>query len=78
MKKQYLWIGLILLALLPCPAMAYVGPGAAITLLGSVLGFSSLVLLGAISTVLWPVWLVFKFIKRRKKAAKPLASDQQP
>jgi hypothetical protein len=58
--------------------MAYIGPGAAITLLGSVLGFSSLVLLGTISTILWPLWLVFQYIKRKKKAPKPPPHEHTP
>ena len=36
-------------------ANAYIGPGAAITLLGSILGFSWLVFLGIIFTFAWPL-----------------------
>jgi uncharacterized membrane protein len=48
----------------PAAAMAYVGPGAALSLLGTGLGFSSLVVLGVVFTFAWPIWLIYKKIKK--------------
>lgn len=50
----------------PSSANAYIGPGAAIGLLGSVLGFSSLVVVGIIFTFAWPAWLIYKYYKKKK------------
>ena len=66
-------ITLMLLVLMASPAAAYVGPGAGISVLGSLLGIlaTSLVAIGAI--IFWPVR---KFMKRKKaRAQSPATAD---
>ncbi len=60
--RAFFWVFMVFA---PGQAFAYIGPGAGITLLGSVLGLSSMVMLGTVCTVLWPIWFVYKWYKRR-------------
>lgn len=67
--------------LAPQPAFAYVGPGAGLSLIGSVVG-----LLAAIGTALgfvlfWPVRALYRRVKGRRDAPSPDAgspADQPP
>jgi hypothetical protein len=68
---------LLVSALWAAQAQAYIGPGAGIGLLGSILGFSSLVIVGIVFSVLWPVWLIVKFVRRRKKGEEPAAPQDE-
>ena len=54
---------LLLLALIASPAAAYVGPGAGISVLGSLLGILATILV-AIGAILF--WQIRKLMKRRK------------
>jgi disulfide bond formation protein DsbB len=59
-------ITILLLALAAGPAQAYVGPGAGISVLGSLLGILATILVAIGAIVFWPVR---KLLKRRKAAA---------
>jgi len=59
-------IAILLLALVAGPAQAYVGPGAGISVLGSLLGILATILVAIGAIVFWPVR---KLLKRRKAAA---------
>lgn len=57
---------LLLLALLPAAAGAYVGPGAGLGMIGSLLAVVGAVVLAIVGLVLLPFRLILK--KRRKQA----------
>lgn len=68
-------IVLLLLSLAADPLHAYVGPGAGISVLGSLLGILATILVAMGAIIFWPVR---KLLKRRKAAAKtaePAAAD---
>lgn len=54
---------LFLLALIASPAAAYVGPGAGISVLGSLLGILATIFVAIGAILFWPIR---KLIKRRK------------
>jgi len=64
---------LFLLAVSPA-APAYIGPGAGISVLGSLLGILGTIVVAIGAIILWPVR---KLINRRKKAEQP-AEDAKP
>lgn len=70
-------VSLLVSALWAAPAQAYIGPGAGIGLLGSILGFSSLVVVGLVFSVLWPAWLIVKFVRRKSKGEEPAAPQNE-
>lgn len=53
--------------LLSTPAMAYIGPGAGISVLGSLLGILATIVVAIAAIVMWPLRKVLK--KRRQAAA---------
>lgn len=53
--------------LLSTPAMAYIGPGAGISVLGSLLGILATIVIAIAAIVMWPLRKVLK--KRRQAAA---------
>jgi len=57
---------LILLTLLASPAFAYVGPGAGISVLGSLLGILATIFVAIGAILFWPI----RKLMKRKKAAK--------
>jgi hypothetical protein len=59
-------ITILLLALAAGTAEAYVGPGAGISVLGSLLGILATILVAIGAIVFWPIR---KLMKRRKSAA---------
>lgn len=62
--------------LLSTPAMAYIGPGAGISVLGSLLGILATIVIAIAAIVMWPLRKVLK--KRRQAAAgeaEPAAGD---
>jgi hypothetical protein len=64
---------LLLLALIASPAAAYVGPGAGISVLGSLLGILATILVAIGAIIFWPVR---KFLKRKKaRAQSPATAD---
>jgi hypothetical protein len=58
------WVIVVLLALVPLTAQAYVGPGAGIGMIGSLLAVVGAVLLAIVGLVLWPL----RMIKKRRNA----------
>ncbi len=58
----------VALLLAPTPAMAYVGPGAGFALLSSFLVFFTTVLLVFLSFLTWPFRMLWRALRRRKKA----------
>ncbi len=56
-------ITLMLLVLLASPAVAYIGPGAGISVLGSLLGILGTIFVAIGAIIFWPLR---KFMKRRK------------
>lgn len=72
-------IAILLLSLAAGPLHAYIGPGAGISVLGSLLGILATILVAIGAIIFWPVR---KLMKRRKaaaqadhKAAEPAAVD---
>jgi hypothetical protein len=62
---------LLLLALIASPAAAYVGPGAGISVLGSLLGILATIFFAIGAIIFWPVR---KFLKRKKARAASTAT----
>ena len=60
------FIAAVFLFLPSLSAIAYIGPGAGISVLGSVLGILSTILVAIIAIIMWPLR---KIMKRRKAAA---------
>lgn len=63
-----------ILVLFSAPLLAYVGPGAGISVLGSLLGILATLFLGLLAIILWPVR---KMMKRRKAAAQAAQAPEQ-
>lgn len=62
---------LFLVAFFANPAFAYVGPGAGISVLGSLLGILATILVAIGAIIFWPVR---KFMKRKKARAESTAT----
>lgn len=62
---------LFLVAFFASPAFAYVGPGAGISVLGSLLGILATILVAIGAIIFWPVR---KFMKRKKARAESTAT----
>lgn len=58
--------------LLSTPATAYIGPGAGISVLGSLLGILATIVVAIVAIVMWPLRKVLK--KRRHAAAGEVES----
>lgn len=54
-------------------ASAYIGPGAGIPVLGSILGVISAILIAIIAIIAWPIRRMLK--KKRQQQVKPQATD---
>jgi hypothetical protein len=54
------WVVVALLALVPLGAQAYVGPGAGVGMIGSLLAVLGAVLLAIVGLVLWPLRMIKK------------------
>ena len=66
-------LGLLLVAFFASPAFTYVGPGAGISVLGSLLGILATIVVAISAIIFWPVR---KFLKRRKtRAESPATAD---
>ena len=62
---------LLLLALITSPAAAYVGPGAGISVLGSLLGILATILVAIGAILFWPIRKLMKRRKAKKEAEVP-------
>ena len=58
----------LLLALTPLPALAYVGPGAGISMLGALIGVVAAILLAVAGILAWPIRAMLR--KRREVKAE--------
>jgi len=65
-------LGIFLLLLISIPALAYIGPGAGISVLGSVLGILVTIIVAIGAILLWPIR---RMMKRRKATAH---SESEP
>ena len=67
------WVVVVLLAVVPLAAQAYVGPGAGVGMIGSLLAVLGAVLLAIVGLVLWPLRMIRKrwHAKRGSKTEKP-------
>lgn len=61
------------LAAVSAPLQAYIGPGAGISVLGSLLGILATIVVAIGAIVMWPVR---KMMKRRKAASADAAADE--
>lgn len=62
----------VLLMAIATPLMAYIGPGAGISVLGSLLGILATILIAIGAIIFWPVR---KFLKRRKAGASAVGAE---
>ena len=62
---------LLLLALIASPAAAYVGPGAGISVLGSLLGILATIFVAIGAILFWPIRKMMKRRKARKETEVP-------
>ena len=62
---------LLLLALIASPAAAYVGPGAGISVLGSLLGILATILVAIGAILFWPIRKLMKRRKAKKETEVP-------
>jgi hypothetical protein len=69
------WIVIALLAAVPLAAQAYVGPGAGVGMVGSLLAVLGAVLLAIVGLILWPLRMIKKrwYTKGGSKAERPLS-----
>ena len=67
------WIIVALLAVVPMAVQAYVGPGAGVGMIGSLLAVLGAVVLGIVGLILWPLRMIRKRFntKGRSKAEGP-------
>lgn len=65
-------LALLLILLAPVSAFAYIGPGAGISVLGSLLGILGTIVVAIGAILFWPVR---KLLKRRKAAAAAKAPE---
>jgi hypothetical protein len=68
------WSGalLALVLLAPVPALAYIGPGAGITMLGALWGVVVAIALAIGAVLFWPI----RALMRRRKPAAPAAGPE--
>jgi len=62
---------LLLLALIASPAAGYVGPGAGISVLGSLLGILATIFVAIGAILFWPIRKLMKRRKARKETEIP-------
>jgi len=67
-------LALLLLLVVSPAAVAYIGPGAGISVLGSLLGILGTIVVAIGAIIFWPIR---KLMKRRKRAGKT-ADNSQP
>lgn len=66
--------GLLMLALAPADALAYVGPGAGLGMLGALVAVLIAVLATVVGLVLWPL----RMLLRHRKAKAETAGELEP
>src|SRR5947207_784207 len=68
--SRLLVLAALVVLVLPCPAQAYIGPGAGFALAGSFLAVFVAIFSAALMLFTWPVRLVARFLFRRKRPAQ--------
>lgn len=59
----------LFIAALADPAMAYVGPGPGLTMIGSLIGLVGSVVVALLMVIIWPLRLYYKKMKAKKPSA---------
>ena len=77
MKRFALLTGLAA-ALAAAPALAYVGPGPGLTMLGSLVGLVGSLFVALFMILAWPLRLYYKKMKARKAGTATPPSDSTP
>ena len=74
--KRFAPITLMLILVLgqPAIAFAYVGPGAGLSIIGSLLAFIAAIVVGIFGFLWFPIR---RFLRKRKQAAEQVAADAQ-
>ena len=67
------WIVVALLAVMPLAAHAYVGPGAGVGMIGSLLAVLGVVLLAIVGLILWPLRMM-----RKRRQGKGGSQAERP
>ena len=65
---------LVLILGQPATAFAYVGPGAGLSIIGSLLAFLAAIVVGIFGFLWFPIR---RFLRKRKQAAEQVAADAQ-
>jgi len=60
--------------LLSAPAMAYIGPGSGISLLGGLWGVLVAIVLAIGAVLIWPIRYMFRRLRRKRGGAVPAES----
>ena len=68
-------IALLLLALIATPATAYIGPGAGISVLGSLLGILATIFVAFGAILFWPIRKLLKRRKAKKEIVPSVDTD---
>ena len=79
MRKLPIGLGCLLLALLltaNMPAMAYIGPGAGITMLGALWGVIIAVFLAIGAVLFWPIRILLRRTRKKTPAPAPTVATQ--
>lgn len=79
MRKSVIMSGLCLALLTPLPAMAYIGPGAGLSAIGSVFAFLGVIFLLIVGFIWYPIKRLFRGREDPKPTGKPAeaAPDKQ-
>jgi hypothetical protein len=67
------WIVVVLLAMVPLAAQAYVGPGAGVGMIGSLLAVLGAILLAVVGLILWPLRML-----RKRRQGKGGSQAERP
>ncbi len=74
-RTRIFGIALFTASLVASPALAYVGPGPGLTMIGSLFGLIGSIFAALFMILLWPIRLYYKKMKARKNGA---ASTTEP
>ena len=79
MKKAFIPIfSLFFILLISVPAQAYIGPGAGVSVLGSVLGILVTILIAIGAIVFWPIRKMMKRRKTRSESNTEASANTNP